>query len=59
MRGRKTNIENFDIQIEWVDPSTPEGKRSWDNGFRILAHMIAEAYIKEQTEKRHASGKPD
>lgn len=53
MRGRKTNIEDFDIKIEWVDPSTPEGKRSWDNGFRILARMIAKAYIEEQMEKRH------
>mgnify|MGYP001581180568 CR=1 FL=1 len=53
MRGRKTNMEDFDIKIEWVDPSMPEGKQSWDNGFRILARMIAEAYIKEQIEKRH------
>ena len=50
MRGRKTNIEDFDIKINWVDSSTSEGKRSWENGIRILARMIAEAYIEEQKE---------
>ena len=51
MRGKKTRMEDINIEIEWVDQNTPEGKASWDNGLRILAHWIAEAYLKEQRGK--------
>ncbi len=47
MRGKRANIEDMYLKIEWVDPTTPKGKESWNNGFRILAHMIAEAYLKD------------
>jgi len=57
MRGRKTNIKDFDIKIEWVDPNTPEGNRSWYTGLRILASIIAEAYTEEQMQKRCSNGK--
>ena len=46
MRGKRASTEDIYLRIEWVDPTTPEGKESWDNGFRILAHMIAETHMK-------------
>ena len=50
---KNNNIKDFDIKIEWVDTRTPEGKRSWEKGLRILARMIADAYTDEQREKRN------
>ena len=56
MRGKRANVEDIYLKIEWVDPTTPEGKESWDNGFRILAHMIAKAYLKDQNSETQLAG---
>ncbi len=46
MRGKRANTEDIYLRIEWVDPTTPEGKESWDSGLRMLASMIVETHLK-------------
>jgi len=48
MRRKRANMGDIYLKIVWADPTTPEGKEYWDNGFRILAHIIAKAYLKDQ-----------
>ena len=44
--------KGFGVKIEWVDPNTPDGQESWDDGLRILADMIAQSHNKRRLGKR-------